>query len=257
MPTAMGEDTVAAVEPAVGSPDEGVQRLVRVLVAPAVEQYLRRAVGPVVAIRVGDEQQVRGGADPDAAEADLQAADEIEALGEDRPLVEAAVAVGVLEDQDPVLARSSATRTGSSTPRRPRGGRGRRWQMAIGWRTSGSPANRVTLNPSGTFMPARPPRGRGPAGEDVGRGGAGPGREGGLGLVEAEVVEVDVPPAPGVFVDEADDDLLAGCSVRSTATRFRSSVASPEARKRTTCVSSRTTSTRVWGWGPPPTRKLA
>src|SRR5690606_21306559 len=32
----MGEDAMAAVEPAVGSPAEGVQRLVRVVVAPAV-----------------------------------------------------------------------------------------------------------------------------------------------------------------------------------------------------------------------------
>ena len=44
------EDAVAAVEPAVGAPDEGVERFVRVLVAPAVEQDLRRAVGLVVAV---------------------------------------------------------------------------------------------------------------------------------------------------------------------------------------------------------------
>ena len=47
----MREDAVAAVEPAVGSPDERVERLVRVLVAPAVEQHLRLAGGTVVAIR--------------------------------------------------------------------------------------------------------------------------------------------------------------------------------------------------------------
>ena len=39
----MREDAVAAVEPAVGAPGEGVERLVRVLIAPAVEQDLRRA----------------------------------------------------------------------------------------------------------------------------------------------------------------------------------------------------------------------
>ena len=40
-----GEDAVAAVEPAVRPPGEGVERFVRVLVAPAVEQDLRRAGG--------------------------------------------------------------------------------------------------------------------------------------------------------------------------------------------------------------------
>ena len=39
------EDAVAAVEPAVRPPDERVERLVRVLVAPAVEQNLRLAGG--------------------------------------------------------------------------------------------------------------------------------------------------------------------------------------------------------------------
>ena len=38
---AVREDAVAAVEPAVGSPDEAVERFVRVFVAPAVEQLLR------------------------------------------------------------------------------------------------------------------------------------------------------------------------------------------------------------------------
>src|SRR5690606_32405039 len=39
----MREDAVHAVKPAVGSPDEAVERLVRVLKTPAVEQHLRRA----------------------------------------------------------------------------------------------------------------------------------------------------------------------------------------------------------------------
>ena len=80
-----------------------VERLVRVVLAPAVEQDLGRAVGPVVAVLVGDEQEVRGRADPDAAEADLQAADQVQLIGEDLARVEPAVAVGVLEDQDAVL----------------------------------------------------------------------------------------------------------------------------------------------------------
>ena len=51
-----------------------------------------------------DEQQVRRRADPDAAEADFDAADEIQVLDEDRAPVERAVAVGVLEDQDAIAA---------------------------------------------------------------------------------------------------------------------------------------------------------
>ncbi len=47
---------------------------------------------------------MRRGADPDAAEADLEAAHEVEALEEDRSPVETPVAIGVLEDQDAVLA---------------------------------------------------------------------------------------------------------------------------------------------------------
>ena len=39
------EDAVAAVEPAVGPPDEAVERFVGVLVAPAVEEDLRLGVG--------------------------------------------------------------------------------------------------------------------------------------------------------------------------------------------------------------------
>ena len=56
---------------------------------------------------------MRGRADPDAAEADFQAADQVQAVGEDLARVEPAVAVGVLEDQDAVLApASSGTRRG-------------------------------------------------------------------------------------------------------------------------------------------------
>ena len=98
------EHAVAAVEPAVRAPDEGVERLVRVLVGPAVEQDLRLAVGHVVAVAIGNEQQVRRRADPHAAEADFQAAHQVQPLGEHRALVELAVAVGVFEDQDAVAA---------------------------------------------------------------------------------------------------------------------------------------------------------
>ena len=74
---AVGEDAVAAVEPAVGAPDETVECLVRVLVAPAIEEDLRRAVGLVVAVLVRDVHQIGGRADIETAEAEFDAADEV------------------------------------------------------------------------------------------------------------------------------------------------------------------------------------
>ena len=110
----VGEDAVAAVEPAVGAPDEGVESFVGVLPAPAVEEHPRLAVGDVVAIGVGDEEEVGGRTDPHAAEADREAADEVQAVFEDLAGIEPMVAVGVLEDQDPVagLFRRDSLRIG-------------------------------------------------------------------------------------------------------------------------------------------------
>jgi hypothetical protein len=98
----VSEDPVAAVKPAVGAAGEGVERLVGIVLAPAVEQDLRRAVGPVVAIAVGYEQELRRRADPDTAESDGQSAHEVQVIDEDLAPVESAVAVGVLEDEDAV-----------------------------------------------------------------------------------------------------------------------------------------------------------
>ena len=124
----VGEDAVAAVEPAVGAPGERVERLVRVLRSPS------RRAGPAGGPSgrsspslSGMNRKLRGRADPDAAEADLEAADEVQLVGEDLARVEPAVAVGVLEDQDAVAAPGRRGRgPGTSTPRRPRAGPGRR-----------------------------------------------------------------------------------------------------------------------------------
>src|SRR5438046_996367 len=60
---------VPAVEPAVRAPGEPVGEVVpALLVTEPVEDHLRLAVGPVVAVAVGDEQQIRRGHDPHAAE---------------------------------------------------------------------------------------------------------------------------------------------------------------------------------------------
>ena len=146
------EDAVAAPEPAVGPPLQGVEHVVLGLDVPAVELDDRRAVGPVVAVAVGEEEQVGRGADPDAAEAQLDAGEVGPFIVEDRPAVEPAVAVGVLEDQDAVLAARTAqpdrVRVVLDDPEPPP------WSMvmAIGWTTSGSAAKRVTVNPSGTVI---------------------------------------------------------------------------------------------------------
>ena len=99
------EHAVAAVEPAVRAPGERVERLVRVLVAPAVEQDLAAAGRPIVAVLDRDEQQVRGAAPthtpPKPTSMPLtRFSPSMKTLR----LVELAVAVGVLEDQDAVLA---------------------------------------------------------------------------------------------------------------------------------------------------------
>src|SRR5205823_6941976 len=97
---------VATVEPAIGSPGEGVQRFVRVgVVIPAVEENLRIAGGfRRVAVLNRHEHQIWRGADPHAAEAEFQSADEIQVLEKHRAPIEFAVAVGVLEHQNAVVA---------------------------------------------------------------------------------------------------------------------------------------------------------
>jgi hypothetical protein len=101
---AVREDAVTAVEPAVGAPDEAVEGFVGVFVAPAVEEPDWLAVWLVVGVFVGNEEEIRRGTDPDAAEAEFQAADEVEAFVEDGAFVERAVEVGVFEDEDAVAA---------------------------------------------------------------------------------------------------------------------------------------------------------
>ena len=110
----MGEDAVTTVEPAIGAPDEGVERFVGVLPAPAVEEHLRLTVGDVVAVGVGNEEEVGGRTDPHAAETDREATDEVQALLEHLAGIEPMVAVGILEDQDPIagLLRCDALRIG-------------------------------------------------------------------------------------------------------------------------------------------------
>ena len=90
------EHAVATVQPAIRTPDETVKGFVRVLVAETIEENFRLAR---LVVRIGgDEQHVRRSPDPDAAEAILDARDEVQAFKEDGLFVELAIAVSVLED---------------------------------------------------------------------------------------------------------------------------------------------------------------
>jgi len=100
----VSEDAVATVEPAIGSPDEGVQCFVGVFESPAIEEDFGSGVGYVVAVAIGNEEEFGGLSDPDAAETDFESTDEIEFILEDFADVGFAVAVGVFEDEDAVLA---------------------------------------------------------------------------------------------------------------------------------------------------------
>ena len=73
---------MATVQPAVRSPDEAVQGFVAIVVAPAVEEDLRRAIGFVIAVLVRDEREVGRGSDKDAAKADSDAGAEGELVGD-------------------------------------------------------------------------------------------------------------------------------------------------------------------------------
>jgi hypothetical protein len=99
-------DALVAVEPAVRPPLEAVDDAVADLaVVPAVEHGDGVAVRNVVAVRVGDEDHAGRRAAPDAAVSGEDAGEILGAVPEDLSLVENAVAVGVLEDEDPVADR--------------------------------------------------------------------------------------------------------------------------------------------------------
>src|SRR5262245_25132918 len=100
----VGENPVAGVEPAVGSPHRLVEDVMLRLEVPAVEEDLDRAVGDVVVVAVGQEEEVGDRGQPDAAVAPGDARDVRELVGEDLLRVELPVTVGVLVDHDAVAS---------------------------------------------------------------------------------------------------------------------------------------------------------
>ncbi len=124
----------------------------RVLIPPAIEQHLRRPIRFVVAVGVGNENELGGHADPHAAVPHFEAADEVQTFNEHGLLVERPVAIGVFKNQDAILrligGNLSRVRIGLRHPHRPRSS----IAIAIGCLTSGSPANSDTEKPGGTVM---------------------------------------------------------------------------------------------------------
>ena len=96
-------DAVAAPEPSVRRPFQGIEHVVLGLGVPAVQHHNGRAVGPVVPVPIGNEEEVGSRTDPDAAEAQLDSREIRSLVVENRAAIESAVAIGILEDQDPVL----------------------------------------------------------------------------------------------------------------------------------------------------------
>src|SRR5205085_297058 len=86
----------------IGAPGAAVDDVVYALMTEAIQHDLWRAVGFVVLVFVGDEEEVGRGDDPYAAEADFETGNVIELVVEDGAFVEMAVAVGIFEYDDAV-----------------------------------------------------------------------------------------------------------------------------------------------------------
>ena len=108
----MSEDTLATVEPTVRAPVECVQRLVRVLVSPAVQEDLGFPIGDKIGVRIGHEHEVGRRTNPNTTKPHLETADEIEVVQEHRSLIKGAVVVRVFEDQYVILALAFRTALG-------------------------------------------------------------------------------------------------------------------------------------------------
>ena len=200
---------------------------------------------------------MRGRADPDAAEADLDPADQVELVGEDLARVEPAVAVGVLEDQDAVAglvvgdADRVRIRLGDPEPaavvdRE----RDRLDDVGLAGEERDLEARRARSSPAAASAGESPSWAKTSARRRPGR--AGPG---GRRRPERKSSKLTCPQPAAVAVDQPDEDLLA--EVRPTGRRRPASAPRcrrPTAWKTTACVSCRTTSTRVVGCDPPPTR---
>ena len=102
--------SLQTVEPAVRAPGQRVCHRVGVFHAEAGEKDLGIAIGPIVAVAVGVEEQVRRLEDEDTAVAEGQPAREIQAGHEIMSAIDAAVSVDVFEDRDAIRPFGPARR---------------------------------------------------------------------------------------------------------------------------------------------------
>ncbi len=101
-----GLNSMAAVEPAIGTPAQAVRHVVAHRVGvPAVEHDLGHSVGHVVAVAIGQEQQPGRAQRPDAAETHFHAAEPLGLVPEDCTAIGRAVVVVVAQDHNPVMPR--------------------------------------------------------------------------------------------------------------------------------------------------------
>ena len=98
-----GLDAVPSVQPTVRSPDQAVDDVVpHAAVVEPVEHHSRLSVGNVVAVLVRNHDQPTIGQQPNAAEPEGDPRDAPVPLPEHGANVEAAIVVGVLQDQHPI-----------------------------------------------------------------------------------------------------------------------------------------------------------
>ena len=214
----VGEHTMTAVQPAIRAPRERVERFVRVLMAPAIEENLGFA--GLVGLRVvRNEHEVRRRPDPHAAKAHLDSTDQVQAFEEGRSLVEFAVAVGVLKDQDLVAVLALGRRQHRPGKREtlrvgigldhpqpaPVVGAHGHGLVNIGF--AGKELDRETLG-HGHRLGRLLGRQAGVF-ERIGRSRLRLGGDLRLFGMKAEVVEIHMAPVTGVFVNDADVNFLA------------------------------------------------
>ena len=99
--------TAPPVEPAIRRETETVGEVVIVRLGhgESVEHHLGRAVGNIVTVGIGDEQQLRRTHQPDPAAPHLDARQHLDVVGENLARLRDSVPVGVLENDDAILQR--------------------------------------------------------------------------------------------------------------------------------------------------------
>ena len=208
------KNAVTAVKPAVVAPKKRVWRFVRVPEREAVEKDLGWAVGFVIAIGIGDEEEFGSAGREDASVADFEAADEVEIVGEDFVGFERAIAVLVLENDDAIagffVGASPRIGEGFGDPDAAPAVEGESDGLAElrfagdgfdleTFRDEDATGDVVWLSCRIRFEVPKE-RAGGEAGRVWIRG------SGGLLFVKAEIVVVEVAPRAGMFIDEAEAD---------------------------------------------------